>query len=201
MSAFKFPDYHTPITIGKKMVVIGGGNTAMDAARVAIRLQKMNGLKPDTKIIYRRTEIEMPARRLEIEHAKEEGVVFEFLVQPQSFGGDENGTLRNMRSLRCKLGEPDASGRRKSVPIEDSSFEIDCDVAIIALGLQANAVLTNATPDLKVDEYKDVIVDKETMETSIKNVYAGGDIVGGEGTVIEAMSMGKRAANSIINSL
>ena len=201
MSAFKFPDYHTPITIGKKMVVIGCGNTAIDAARVAIRLQKMNGLKPDTKIIYRRTEIEMPARRLEIEHAKEEGVVFEFLVQPQSFGGDENGTLRNMRSLRCKLGEPDASGRRKCVPIEDSSFEIDCDVAIIALGLQANAVLTNATPDLKVDEYKDVIVDKETMETSIKNVYAGGDIVGGEGTVIEAMSMGKRAANSIINSL
>jgi len=201
MSAFKFSEYHTPINIGKKMVVIGGGNTAMDAARVAIRLQKMSGIAPDVTVFYRRTEIEMPARRLEIEHAKEEGIKFEFLVQPVEFSGDDFGYVRKLRCLRCKLGEPDSSGRRRPVIIENSEFDVDCDAAIIALGLQANTMLTRVTKELKVDEYKDIIVNPETMETSVKGVYAGGDIVGGEGTVIEAMGMGKKAAHSVVNYL
>ncbi len=201
MQAFKFPQYHTPVNVGKKMVIVGGGNTAMDAARVAIRLQKINGLAPKTTVLYRRTEIEMPARRLEIEHAKEEGVEFEFLVQPTGFYADSGGNLRKLRCLRCKLGEPDASGRPRPVPIEKSEFEIDCDTAIIALGLQANTILTNVTPGLKVDKYKDLVVDPQSMQTSLEGVYAGGDIVGGEGTVIEAMGMGKKAALSIAEYL
>lgn len=201
MHAFRFPQYHTPINIGNHIIIIGGGNTAMDAARVALRLQKINGLKPNTTVFYRRTELEMPARRLEIEHAKEEGVKFEFLVQPVSFSGDEQGNVRSMRCLRCELGEPDASGRRRPVAIKGSEFDAPCDNAIIALGLQANTMLTNATPALKLDKNKDIVVNPETMETSIRGVYAGGDIVGGEGTVIEAMGMAKRAAKSIVEYL
>jgi glutamate synthase (NADPH/NADH) small chain len=119
------------------------------------------------------------------------------LIQPVAFVGDENGFVRKLKCLKCKLGEPAASGRRRPVPIEGSDFEIDCDVAIIAVGLEANQVLTNATPELKTDKYKDVIVNQETMETSIKGVFAGGDIVGGEGTVIEAMGMAKKASRAI----
>jgi glutamate synthase (NADPH/NADH) small chain len=181
--------------------VIGGGNTAMDAARSALRLQKMHNMTPDTTIVYRRTEVEMPARRLEIEHAKEEGVKFRFLVQPQEFSGDEAGMVKKLKSLECKLGEPDQSGRRRPVAIEGSDFELDCDMAIIAIGLEANQVLTSATPQLKTDKYHDVVVDPETMETSVKGVFAGGDIVGGEGTVIEAMGMAKKAAKGIVEHL
>jgi len=201
MSAHKFPEYHTPINIGKHMVVIGGGNTAMDAARVAIRLQHMNGIKPDTTIFYRRTEVEMPARRLEIEHAKEEDIKFDLLVKPESFIGDEKGFVRKIRYLRCELGEPDSSGRRKPVVIPNSSFEADCDLAIIAIGLGANKILTSVTPQLTTDKYGDCLVDPETMETTIKGVFAGGDIVGGEGTVIEAMGMAKKASAAILNHL
>jgi glutamate synthase (NADPH/NADH) small chain len=201
MSAHKFPEYHTPVNIGKHVVVIGGGNTAMDAARVAIRLQNMNGIKPDTVISYRRTEVEMPARRLEIEHAKEEGVKFELLTKPEEFIGDEKGFVKKMRSSRCELGEPDSSGRRKPLVVPGSAFEADCDLAIIAIGLGANTILTGVTPGIKTDKYGDVIVDPVTMETSIKGVYAGGDIVGGEGTVIEAMGMAKKAASAIIDRI
>lgn len=201
MNAHTFPKTHTPVTIGRHIVVIGGGNTAMDAARVAIRLQNMNGIPADTTISYRRTELEMPARRLEIEHAKEEGVKFDTLVKPEAFIGDEKGRVTKMRASRCELGEPDASGRRKPVVIPNSTFEIDCDLAIIAIGLGANKILTSVTPQLATDKYGDVIVNPETMETSIKGVFAGGDIVGGEGTVIEAMGMAKKAAAAIISYL
>ncbi|MCX5701295.1 MAG: NADPH-dependent glutamate synthase [Candidatus Omnitrophica bacterium] len=201
MSAHKFPEFHTPVNIGKHIVVIGGGNTAMDAARVAIRLQHMNGIEPDTTISYRRTEVEMPARRLEIEHAKEEGVKFDILVKPEEFIGDENGFVRKMRSSRCELGEPDSSGRRRPVAIANSAFESDCDMAVVAVGLGANKILTGVTPDLSTDKYGDVKVNPETMETSIKGVFAGGDIVGGEGTVIEAMGMAKKAAVAILDYL
>jgi len=201
MSAYKFPEFHTPVNIGKRMVVIGGGNTAMDAARSALRLQKMAGIPADTTVFYRRTELEMPARRLEIGHAKEEGVKFKFLVQPVAFTGDDKGLVKKLGCLECGLGEPDSSGRRRPVPVEGSEFESDCDIAIIATGLKANQVLINATPELKTDKYGDVIVDKETMETSIGGVYAGGDIVGGEGTVIEAMGMAKRAAKAMLKRL
>ncbi len=201
MNAYKFPEAHTPVSVGKHMVIIGGGNTAMDSARVALRLQKINGLAPDTTILYRRTEVEMPARRLEIEHAKEEGVKFRMLVKPEEFIGDEAGFVRGLRCLECKLGEPDASGRRRPVEVPGSDFTIECDLAVIAIGLKANQVLTKATPLLKTDKYGDLVVDPETMETSIKGVFAGGDIVGGEGTVIEAMGMSKRAAQGIIKYL
>lgn len=201
MSAYKFPEFHTPVNIGKHIIVIGGGNTAMDAARCALRLQVTNGLTADTTIVYRRTEVELPARRLEIEHAKEEGVKFKFLVKPEEFIGDENGFVKKMKSLECKLGEPDTSGRRRPIPIGGSDFEINCDLAIIAIGLKANEILTKVTPQIKTDKYGDVIVGPDTMETSIKNVFAGGDIVGGEGTVIEAMGMAKKASQAIIGCL
>jgi len=201
MSAYKFPEFHTPITIGKHMIVIGGGNTAMDAARVALRLQKMNNIPANTSIFYRRTETEMPARRLEIEHAKEEGVQFKLLVQPVKFSGDEKGNVKKLMCLQCKLGEPDASGRRRPVAVEGSDFEADCDVAIIAVGLNANTILTGVTPDLQLDKWGDIVVNQETMETSMKGVFAGGDIVGGEGTVIEAMGMAKKAARAITEYL
>ena len=202
MGAYKFPQYHTPINVGKHVIVVGGGNTAMDAARVALRLQKLHNIAPDVTVFYRRTENEMPARRLEILHAKEEGIKFEFLVQPVEFKGDkENSYVDKIRSLRCELGEPDDSGRRRPVAIKGSEFEVDCDEAVIAVGLKANQVLTKATPELKIDKWSDIIVDPETMETSIKSVYAGGDIVGGEGTVIEAMGMAKKAAAAIIDRL
>ncbi|MBN1354327.1 MAG: NADPH-dependent glutamate synthase [Candidatus Omnitrophica bacterium] len=201
MGAYKFPEAHTPVNIGKDVITIGGGNTAMDAARVALRLQKINNIDTNVKVFYRRTENEMPARRLEIEHAKEEGVNFEFLVQPIKFEGDENGNVRSIECLRCRLGEPDSSGRRRPVTIEGSEFKSKCDIAIIATGLLANQVLTGVTPLLKTDKWGNVEVNPVTMETSIKNVYAGGDIVGGEGTVIEAMGMAKKAAAAIIERL
>ena len=201
MSAYKFPEFHTPVNVGKNIIVIGGGNTAMDAARIALRMQKMQGIEPNTSIFYRRTEVEMPARRLEIEHAKEEGVKFKFLVQPQEFIGDDSGFVKKMRSLECQLGEADSSGRRRPVLIEGSSFNSDCDLAIIAVGLGANKILTSVTPDLKIDKYGDLEVDSQTMETSIKGIFAGGDIVGGEGTVIEAMGMAKKACQGIIRYL
>jgi glutamate synthase (NADPH/NADH) small chain len=201
MGAYKFPESHTPINIGKHIVVIGGGNTAMDAARVALRLQKLNEIEPNATILYRRTEVEMPARRLEIEHAKEEGIKFQMLIQPIEFIGDDNGYVKKTKCLKCELGEPDGSGRRKPIPIKGSDFEVESSVVIVAVGLLANKVLTSATPQLKTDKYGDITVNPETMETSVKNVYAGGDIVGGEGTVIEAMGMAKKAACAIIKKL
>lgn len=201
MGAYKFPEYHTPVNIGKKTIVIGGGNTAMDAARVALRLQKINKIQPNVSIFYRRTENEMPARRPEIEHAKEEGINFRFLVQPVEFIGNKEGYVKKIKCLRCKLGQPDSSGRRRPVPIKGSEFEESCDIAIIAVGLGANRVLTSVTPSLKVDKWGDITVNSGTMETSINRVYAGGDIVGGEGTVIEAMGMAKKATAAIIAKL
>lgn len=201
MGAYKFPEYHTPVNVGRHITVIGGGNTAMDAARCALRLQKINGMTPDVTILYRRTETEMPARRLEIEHAKEEGIKMHVLVKPEEFIEGEKGYIGKIRSLKCELGEPDASGRRRPIPIKGSDFEIDCDMVIIAIGLKANQILIKVTPDLKTDKWGDIVVSGDTMETSIKNVYAGGDIVGGEGTVIEAMGMGKKAAEAILKRL
>jgi len=199
MSAYKFPEFHTPVNIGKNVLIIGGGNTAMDAARVALRLQKLKGLPLNTTIIYRRTEAEMPARRLEVEHAKEEGIKFKFLVQPKEFTADEQGFVKKLIGLNSKLGEPDRSGRRRPVIVAGSDFELDCDLCVIAVGLKANQVLINATPELETNRDSDIIVNPISMESSIKGVYAGGDIVGGEGTIIEAMGMAKQAARSMID--
>jgi len=201
MNAYRFPESHTPVNIGNHVIVIGGGNTAMDAARAALRLQNMSGIKPGTTIFYRRTEVEMPARRLEIGHAKEEGVKFRFLVQPAAFSGDDKGFVKSLRCLECRLGEPDSSSRRRPVPVQGSEFDSDCDLAVIAVGLSANRLLTKVTPKLKTDKYGDVTVNQDTMETTIPGVFAGGDIVGGEGTVIEAMGMAKKASRAIIEYL
>jgi glutamate synthase (NADPH/NADH) small chain len=201
MSAYKFPEFHTPVNIGKHIIVIGGGNTAMDAARAALRLQKMNNIPANTTVLYRRTEVEMPARRLEIEHAREEGVKFRFLVKPEEFLGDDKGFVRKIKCLECKLGEPDSSGRCRPVEMAGSDFEMDCDMSVIAVGLKANEILTKVTPEIKLDKYGDVIVNQETMQTSIEGVFAGGDIVGGEGTVIEAMGMAKKASKAIVGYL
>lgn len=201
MHADKFPEYHTPVNTGKNIVVIGGGNTAMDAARVALRIQKINKIDGTVTILYRRTEEEMPARRVEIEHAKEEGVKFNFLVQPIEFLGDDNGKVKAVKCLKCELAEPDETGRRKPVPIQGSDFVIPTDLVIVAIGLKANQTLIDTVKELKVNRWGDLEVNPETMETSIENVYAGGDIVGGEGTIIEAMGMGKKAALSILRKL
>ena len=201
MSAYRFPEYHTPINIGKHIAVIGGGNTAMDAARAALRMQKIAGLEPRTTIYYRRTEVEMPARKLEIAHAKEEGVRFEFPVAPRAFGAGAQGVVKTLTLLRCELGAPDDSGRRKPIPIEGSDFEVPCETAVIAVGLQANRLLTGVTPALKLDKAGDIVVNSQTMETSMPGVFAGGDIVGGEGTVIEAMGMAKKASSGIVKYL
>ncbi len=200
MSAYKFGEYHTPVNIGTHVLVIGGGNTAMDAARSALRLQKINGIKPDVSIIYRRTLAEMPARRQEIQHAQEEGIKFKFLTQPKEFYSDDKGFVRQLSCLVCKLKDADSSGRRKPVALEGSDFSIPCDLAVIAIGLEANQVLSSVTPGLKTDKYKDIIINPVTMESSIRNVFAGGDIVGGEGTVIQAMGMAKKAAIGILQS-
>jgi glutamate synthase (NADPH/NADH) small chain len=201
MHAYRFPQYHTPVNIGKHVVVIGGGNTAMDAARVALRLQRIKGISGKVSILYRRTEAEMPARKIEIDHAKEEGVEMHFLVQPVKFLSNGNGYVRGIQCLRCKLGEPDASNRPKPIPIEGSEFELPCDLAIIAIGLKPNQTIVSATEGLNTDKEGNIIVNPETMETSIENVFAGGDIVGGEGTVIEAMGMGKKAAHYILKKI
>ncbi|MCS7228093.1 MAG: NADPH-dependent glutamate synthase [Endomicrobia bacterium] len=201
MHADKFPEYHTPVNVGKNITVIGGGNTAMDAARVALRMQKLNSINGTVTILYRRTEEEMPARRIEIEHAKEEGIQFRFLTQPVEFVGDNNGKVKEVVCLQCELGELDESGRRKPIPIKGSDFTINTDLVIVAVGLKANQTLTDTVSEIKTNKWGDIEVNPETMETSIPNVYAGGDIVGGEGTIIEAMSMGKKAAKSILRKI
>lgn len=198
MQADKFPQYNTPINIGEKIIVIGGGNTAIDAARVALRMQKIKKINGKVKILYRRTENEMPARRTEIEHAKEEGIEFEFLVQPKEFLGDSDNKVKGILCLKCELGELDSTGRRRSIPLEGSDFIVEADLVIVAIGLQANQTLTSTLPHLKTNKWGDIEVNPHTMETSIEKVYAGGDIVGGEGTIIEAMGMGKKAAKSML---
>ncbi|MCF7893611.1 MAG: NADPH-dependent glutamate synthase [Candidatus Omnitrophica bacterium] len=197
MQADKFPQYQTPVNIGKNIVVIGGGNTAIDSARVALRMQAINGIKPSVSVLYRRTEQEMPARRLEIIHAKEEGIDFKFLTQPIKLISDKQGFVKEVENLNCELGKPDSSGRRRPIAQEKSNFKLKADLAIVAIGLRPNRLLTSLTPSLETDKWGDIVVN-EKMETSLPDIYAGGDIVGGEGTIIEAFGMAKKAAQSII---
>ena len=196
MKAYKFPSFHTPVNSGKKIVVIGGGNTALDAARSALRLQKIQGIMPGVTVLYRRTEVEMPVRRIELKHAKDEGVKFGFLTQPLEFFGNDKGFVKKIKCLRCRLGLPDDSGRSRPVPIEGSEFYLNCDLAIVAVGLRSNQIFTGTIQGLKLDRKGYVLVSPETMGTSIKGVYAGGDVVGGV-TVIEAMGMAKKAVKSM----
>jgi len=192
MRAFDFPTYDTPIIHGKNVAVLGGGNTAMDSVRTALRLGADNAY-----IVYRRSETEMPARIEEIHHAREEGVQFHLLTTPIKYYGDENGKVKQMECLRMELGEPDASGRRRPVPIEGSNFIMDVDLVVVAIGNSSNPLVQQTTPGLEVNKWGNIIVDEATMRTSRKGVYAGGDIVTGGATVILAAGAGKVAARAM----
>jgi len=194
MRAYDFPNNDTPIfhLKDKTAVVFGGGNTAMDAVRTSLRLGAKRAV-----ICYRRTEKEMPARIEEIKHAKEEGVEFKLLVAPLELFGDQNGWLRAIKLQQMELGEPDASGRRRPVPIEGSVEEIETQIAVVAIGNGSNPIISKTTPDLKVNKWGNILVDGETMKSSKKGVFAGGDIVTGGATVILAMGAGRMAAKAI----
>jgi glutamate synthase (NADPH/NADH) small chain len=194
MRANEFPDYDQPVfdCRGKDVAVVGGGNTAMDAVRTASRLGARTSY-----LIYRRTEAEMPARVEEAKHAKEEGITFMCLTNPVAFLGNKDGFLEAARCIRMELGEPDASGRRSPKPIPGSEFEIPIQAVIIALGTQANPLIQSTTPDLKTNRWGYIIADPETLRTSKKGVFAGGDIVTGAATVILAMGAGRKAAASM----
>ncbi|MDH5782887.1 MAG: NADPH-dependent glutamate synthase [Candidatus Bathyarchaeota archaeon] len=191
MKAYAFPRSDTPIYVGEKVAVIGGGNVAMDSARSALRL----GAK-EVKIVYRRSRKEMPARAEEIENAEEEGIVFDFLTNPRRFIGNERGWVKAMECIRMRLGEPDVSGRRRPIPIEGSEFIMDVDTVIIAIGRTPNPIIQRTTEGLEVTKWGTIVTD-ENGKTSIDGVYAGGDIVTGEATVISAMGAGKKAAKAI----
>ncbi|MDQ1279804.1 MAG: glutamate synthase small chain [Thermoproteota archaeon] len=191
MKAYKFPEYDTPIKIGKKVAVIGGGNVAMDSARTALRLGA-----DEVTIIYRRSRDELPARREEVENAEEEGIRFLFLTSPTRFLGNEKGWVKGVECIKMQLGEPDESGRRRPIPVKESEFLIDADVVIIAIGQRPNPLITQATPGLKADSQGILKID-ENLKTSRDRVWAGGDITSGEATVINAMGMGKKAAKLI----
>ncbi len=195
MGANRFGETDTPVIEASQIVVVGGGNTAMDGVRTARRL----GADPAT-LVYRRSREEMPARVEEVNHAEEEGVVFRLLCNPLEVLGDENGWVRGVRCIQMELGEPDDSGRRRPIPIEGSEFEIPCQVFIEAVGTKANPLLTQTTPGLDTNKWGNIVVDKNNM-TSIQGVFAGGDIVRGGATVILAMGDGKNAAAAIHNYL
>ncbi|MCX5749359.1 MAG: FAD-dependent oxidoreductase, partial [Candidatus Saganbacteria bacterium] len=197
MKAYLFPEYLTPVKVGKKVAVIGAGNVAMDAARVSLRLGAS-----EVTIVYRRSRTEMPAREEEIIRAEEEGVIFKLLTAPVSIISDgSSGWAKQMECLKMELGEPDDSGRRRPVPVKGSEFKIDVDTVVIAIGQSPNPLLTNSTPDLKKEKWGGIITDPETGQTSIKGVFAGGDIVTGAATVISAMGAGKKAAAAIDNHI
>jgi len=198
MRAYRFPcQSDTPVKIGSKAAVIGGGNVAMDSARCALRL----GCE-EVLVLYRRTEKEMPARIEEVRRAKEEGVKFEFLVQPIRFYGDTDGWVKRVECLRMSLGPPDESGRQSPIPVKGSEFLLDRDIVIVAIGQMPNPLIPKTTPGIETSEkHGTVMVNPETLETSRKGVFAGGDIVSGAATVIEAMEAGKIAAKSIDTSL
>ncbi|HOB35006.1 MAG: NADPH-dependent glutamate synthase [Firmicutes bacterium] len=191
MRAYQFPKWHTPIHIGKRVAVVGAGNVAMDAARTALRLGA-----EEVTIVYRRSEAEMPARKEEIEHAREEGVRFKLLTNPVEILGNEKGWVTGLRCIKMELGEPDASGRRRPVPIPGSEFEFPVDVVVVAVGQGPNPLIPRTTPGLETSKWGTIVAD-ETGATSIPGVFAGGDVVTGAATVIKAMGAGKIAAEAI----
>ena len=191
MGAWMDVEGGTPIARGETVVVFGGGNVAMDSVRTARRLGAKHAI-----CAYRRTKAEMPARAEEVAHAEEEGIEFHYLVAPLEILGDAKGWVRAVRMQRMELGEPDASGRRRPVPVPGSEFEQPCEIVVVALGTTANPLLTNATPALKLNKWKNIVVDKQ-QATAMEGVFAGGDIVRGGATVILAMGDGKTAARGI----
>jgi glutamate synthase (NADPH/NADH) small chain len=191
MKAYLFPDYDTPIKRGKHVIVVGGGNVAMDAARSALRLGA-----DEVSIVYRRSEDELPARKEEVENAKEEGIVFRLLTNPTRILEGENMTVNGVECIRMELGEPDESGRRSPVPIEGSEHVVDADVVVIAIGTSPNPMIFSGSEGLETNSRGTIIVD-DSGKTSLANVYAGGDAVTGAATVISAMGAGKIAAQAI----
>jgi len=192
MKAYLFPEYDTPIAKGKNVAVFGAGNVAMDSARTAMRLGADR-----VQIVYRRSREEMPARIAEIHHAEEEGIEFYLLTAPTRFLGDENGHVIGMECIQMELGEPDESGRRRPLPIDGSKFRLECDMAVIAVGAGANPILTQSTEGLILNRWGYIIADEKTGKTNKKGVWAGGDIVTGQATVILAMGAGRMASDSI----
>lgn len=195
MKGYRFPEFDTPVYAGKKCVVSGGGNVAMDAARTALRLGA------EVHVLYRRSMEEMPARAEEIHHAQEEGVIFDLLCNPVRIIGNEAGWVTGVECIRMELGEPDASGRRRPVPVEGSEYVIDADMMVIAIGSKTNPLIAQTTPGLEVTSRNLVVADEETGATSKPGVFAGGDTVIGAATVILAMGAGKRAAAGIADYL
>ena len=191
MKAFAFPEYDTPIRIGRHVAVIGGGNVAMDSARCALRLGA-----EEVCIVYRRSREELPARQEEIENAEEEGILCKFLANPVKFIGDEKGWVKAMECICMELGPPDESGRRRPVPVKGSEFVMDVDTVIVAVGRTPNPIIQRTTEGLNVTKWGTIVTD-ENGKTSLEGVYAGGDIVTGEATVISAMGAGKKAARAI----
>jgi glutamate synthase (NADPH/NADH) small chain len=194
MKAYRFPEYDMPMLDmkGKNVAVMGGGNTAMDAVRISKRLGAKNSY-----IVYRRSEIEMPARIEEVHHAKEEGIEFLMLTAPVEMIGDKDGVLNAMKCLKMELGEPDDSGRRRPLPIEGSDYILDVDVAVIAIGNGSNPLIQQTAPEIEVNKWGNIVVEAATMKTTKKGVFAGGDIVTGGATVILAMGAGRTAAKAI----
>ena len=192
MKAYQFPEYDTPVRVGKRVAVIGGGNVAMDSARCALRLGAEK-----VSIVYRRSEKELPARREEVENAMEEGIEFKLLTNPKQFLGNDRNEVVGMECYEMELGEPDESGRRRPIVKPGSEFTIDCDVAIVALGTTPNPLIASTTEGLETTRWGTVVADEETGKTLKDKVWAGGDIVTGAATVISAMGAGKRAAADI----
>lgn len=195
MKGYRYPEYDTPMPKSRRVVVLGGGNVAMDAARTARRLGPEK-----VSILYRRSADELPARREEIHHAGQEGIEFSFLTAPIEFLGDDRNMVRAVKCLRMELGEPDASGRRRPVPVEGSEFEVEADTVIVAIGNLPNPLVPDTTPDLPVNRRGNIIAD-ETGKTAKEGVFAGGDIVTGAATVIQAMGAGRTAARTIHDSV
>jgi len=192
MKAYLFPEYDTPVKIGKRVAVIGGGNVAMDASRVALRLGAQKVFD-----IYRRSPEEMPARAEEVQNARDEGVEFNFLTNPVRILGNRDNWVNGIECIRMELGEPDESGRRRPVPIKGSEFTIEVDIVVMAIGAGANPLLPSATPGLKLNKWGYIVVDEASGKTSKEGVWAGGDIVSGAATVISAMASGRSSARAI----
>jgi glutamate synthase (NADPH) small chain len=199
MTGYQFPDFDTPVKVGRNVAVVGAGNVAMDAARCSLRLQaarkREDGSRPsEVHIVYRRSRDEVPARLEEVHHAEEEGVIFDFLTNPVEIYGDDQGNVRGMRCVRMQLGEPDASGRRSPSPRPGSEFDMDVDMVIMALGTSPNPLVFVDADDLQRSKWGTVVADQDTGLTTKAGVWAGGDVVTGAATVISAMGAGKRAA-------
>lgn len=202
MKGYLFPEYDTPVLVGDRVAVIGAGNVAMDSARCALRIGMLQAADrganpPEVHIVYRRSRQEVPAREEEVHHAEQEGIVFDFLTNPVEILGNEKGLVVGMRCIRMELGEPDASGRRRPIPIEGSEFDMEVDTVIMALGTQPNPIVFADSGGLERTRWGTVSADEDTGQTAKRRVWAGGDIVTGAATVISAMGAGKRAAADI----